>query len=74
MDSVSEDALVFHAGTKSKDGVTYTDGGRVLSVVGAGESLQESIRKTYQEVDKISFENKYFRTDIGAKGLMHLNE
>jgi len=74
LDNVSDDALVFHAGTKSQEDAIYTDGGRVLSVVGAGKSLQKSIKKTYQEVDKISFDNKYFRTDIGTKGLVHLNE
>lgn len=70
---VSEDALVFHAGTKSENGKIYTDGGRVLSVVGAGDTLQDSIKNTYREVDKISFENKYFRSDIGAKGLKHVS-
>lgn len=72
LDDVSEDALVFHAGTRSEDGKILTDGGRVLGVVGAGKTLQESIKKTYAEVEKISFENKYYRNDIGAKGLKHL--
>jgi phosphoribosylamine--glycine ligase len=71
---VSDDALVFHAGTKEQDGKILTDGGRVLSVVGAGDTLQTAIKRTYSEVDKISFENKYFRSDIGAKGLIYLDE
>ncbi len=70
---ISGDALVFHAGTKSQDGKILTDGGRVLSVVGAGDTLEDSIRNTYQEVDKISFANKYYRSDIGAKGLKHVS-
>lgn len=70
---VSEDALVFHAGTKEQEGKTYTDGGRVLSVVGAGESLEDSITNTYREVKKIDFENCYYRSDIGAKGLKYTN-
>lgn len=74
LDDVSEDTLVFHAGTRSEDGKILTDGGRVLSVVGAGETLQQSIKKTYKEVEKISFENKYYRNDIGAKGLKHLGD
>ena len=73
IDDVSEDALVFHAGTKSKDGKIITDGGRVLSVVGAGDTLEDSIRNTYEEVGKISFSNKYYRSDIGAKGLKHVS-
>ncbi|NGP87013.1 phosphoribosylamine--glycine ligase [Fodinibius halophilus] len=71
IDEVSEDALVFHAGTKEEDGTIYTDGGRVMSVVGAADTLEKAIEKTYNEVDKISFENKYNRTDIGAKGLKY---
>lgn len=74
IDDVSDDALVFHAGTKSKDGKIYSDGGRVLNVVGAGDTLQDAIRNTYKEVKKISFDNMYYRSDIGAKGLAHLND
>lgn len=73
LDDVS-DSLVFHAGTKSRDDKIFTDGGRVLSVVGQDESLKEAINKTYKDVDKISFENKYFRSDIGAKGLVYFDD
>lgn len=73
-DKVSDNSLVFHAGTKAEDGKIYTDGGRVLSVVGKGETLQAAIKKTYEDVDKISFENKYFRSDIGAKGLVYIED
>ncbi|WP_445664891.1 phosphoribosylamine--glycine ligase [Fodinibius sp. AD559] len=69
IDDVAEDALVFHAGTKAENSKIYSDGGRVLSVVGAGDSLQDSIKNTYKEVKKIDFENKYYRSDIGTKGL-----
>lgn len=72
LENVSDDAFVFHAGTKEQNGKFYTDGGRVLNVVGAGDTLQTAIKKTYQEVDKISYDNKYYRSDIGAKGLIHL--
>jgi phosphoribosylamine--glycine ligase len=71
---VSDDALVFHAGTKEKDGKIITDGGRVLNVVGSGDTLKAAIKNTYKEVDKISFSNKYFRSDIGAKGLAYVDE
>jgi len=73
IDDVSGDALVFHAGTKIQNGKLLTDGGRVLNVVGAGDTLQESIKNTYREVKKISFDNMYYRSDIGAKGLKHIN-
>ncbi|MFV1884247.1 MAG: phosphoribosylamine--glycine ligase [Balneola sp.] len=65
-------ALVFHAGTKKEAGKLLTNGGRVLNVVGSGNTLQEAIVSTYSEVEKIHFEKVYFRRDIGAKGLKHL--
>lgn len=71
LEKVSDDALVFHAGTAMRDGELVTDGGRVLNVVGSGESLQEAIKKTYSEVEKVTFSNRYFRSDIGAKGLKY---
>lgn len=74
IDEVSGDALVFHAGTKMRDGKLLTDGGRVLNVVGSGDSLQQAIKNTYKEVEKISFENMYYRSDIGAKGVKHVTE
>lgn len=58
-------AQVFHAGTKIKDGSTITDGGRVLAVTGKGKDMNEAIRKSYDAVKHISWENCYFRKDIG---------
>jgi len=72
INDVAEDTLVFHAGTKAQDGKLYSDGGRVLSVVGAGDTLQDSIKNTYSELKKIDFDNKYFRSDIGTKGLKYI--
>lgn len=74
VEEVSEEAVVFHAGTALKDDQLVTDGGRVLSVVGAGDTLQDSIRNTYEEVKKITFDNALYRSDIGVKGLAHLDE
>jgi len=72
INDVAEDTLVFHAGTKAQDGKLYSDGGRVISVVGAGDTLQDSIKNTYSELKKIDFDNKYFRSDIGTKGLKYI--
>lgn len=72
IEDVSEEALVFHAGTAVKDGQLVTDGGRALNVIGSGDTLEDAIRNTYREVKKISFENAYYRSDIGVKGLAHL--
>ncbi|MCW9707183.1 phosphoribosylamine--glycine ligase [Fodinibius salsisoli] len=74
IDEVSEGAFVFHAGTKEENGKILTDGGRVMNVVGGGNTLAEAIKNTYQEVEKISFSNKYFRSDIGAKGLAYTDD
>lgn len=67
-------ALVFHAGTRVEDGELLTDGGRVLNVVCSGNTLEDAIHNTYEEVEKISFEGIHYRSDIGVKGLVHLEE
>lgn len=74
VDKVDDAVLVFQAGTTMKDGQLFTDGGRVLSVVGSGDTLQEAIQNTYGEVKKISFDNAYYRSDIGVKGLAYLED
>jgi len=61
--------MVFHAGSAMKDGVTVTSGGRVLTAVGRGATYREAIDVAYSAVAKISFPNKYHRTDIGHKAL-----
>ncbi len=67
-----ENAIVFHAGTKLDNAKLYTNGGRVLNVVGSGDTLQQAIEASYAEIKEIDFEHMYFRKDIGAKGLKHL--
>lgn len=71
LDDISSDAIVFHAGTKRNEkGEIVSSGGRVLNVVGRSDSsLHEAINSAYENVNRISFENEYFRTDIGVKGL-----
>jgi len=59
---------VFHAGTKEDGEKIITNGGRVLAVNGIGENLSEAIENAYKGVNMISFENKYYRTDIGKRG------
>ncbi|MEX0722356.1 MAG: phosphoribosylamine--glycine ligase [Gracilimonas sp.] len=66
-----EGAIVFHAGTKKENGKIYTNGGRVLNIVGSGKTLESAINATYAEVKKIHFDKAYYRSDIGAKGLKH---
>ena len=69
LDSINENNFIFHSGTKySSDNKVVTNGGRVLSVVStSSKSMKDAIKKCYSNVDKIDFENKYFRNDIGSK-------
>jgi phosphoribosylamine---glycine ligase len=60
---------VFHAGTKVTDDKIVTGGGRVLSVVGLGETLAQAREIAYGAAAKIEFEGKYFRPDIGSTQL-----
>lgn len=59
------DSIVFHAGTKLENGQVVTNGGRVLAVTSFGDSFQEAIKKSYQNIDKLHFDKMYFRKDIG---------
>ncbi len=72
LDSQDRNSVVFHAGTKRDDGKVLTNGGRVLGVTALGDTLESAISNAYSRVDKISWPNKYFRSDIGKKGLAHL--
>ena len=67
-----DDACIFHAGTKELDKKIITNGGRVLGVTALGDTLEAAIKHAYDVTEKISWENKYLRTDIGKKGLSHL--
>lgn len=60
-----DDYYVFHAGTKLKDGVVVTNGGRVLGVTAKGKDLFEARANAYSATEWISFDNKYMRHDIG---------
>ena len=69
LEKVSDDELVFHAGTKMVGEKIITNGGRVLGVTALGDTLELAIKNAYNVADKISWKNKYMRTDIGKKGL-----
>ncbi len=60
---------VYVAGAKLTDGVLCTAGGRVLGAVATAENLENAIKNAYGLVEKIDFENAYYRHDIGARAL-----
>ncbi len=61
---------VFHAGTRrDAEGRLLTDGGRVLTVTGLGDTLKEALERAYAGLEPIHFEGMHFRRDIGAKAL-----
>lgn len=60
---------VYVAGAASKDDVLVTNGGRVLGITSIADTLEEAIKESYKKSDLVSFDNKYYRHDIGAKAL-----
>ena len=61
----TEETIIFHAGTKHKNGDFVTNGGRVLSVVSKGLNHQKALSQSYEKVSEIDFKEKYYRKDIG---------
>ncbi len=59
------DSVVFHSGTALKDGQIVTNGGRVIAVSSYGKNKEEALQKSFEEANKIEFNDKYFRGDIG---------
>ena len=65
----NEDAMVFHAGTLKKDGVTLTSGGRVLCVTALADSVKAAQQRAYEVVHGIHFDGAQYRRDIGHRAL-----
>ncbi|NND62122.1 MAG: phosphoribosylamine--glycine ligase [Flavobacteriaceae bacterium] len=59
------DSIVFHAGTTYKEGSIVTNGGRVIAVTSLDADYKEAIKKSYQNLEELSFDKMYYRTDIG---------
>jgi phosphoribosylamine--glycine ligase len=60
-----KDSLVFHAGTTLKDGKVVTNGGRVMAITSFGSDFKSALSKSYENVEKLSFEGMNYRKDLG---------
>lgn len=60
-----EDSILFHAGTAAKDDKVVTAGGRVLAISSYGATMAEALAKSYANAEKINYEGKYYRKDLG---------
>lgn len=60
-----KDSLVFHAGTSLQNGKIHTNGGRVLAITSMDEDYKKALKKSYQNIEKLSFDRMNYRTDIG---------
>lgn len=68
-DQEKEDLKVFHAGTSLKENQVVTSGGRVLCVTALGNTVSEAQKKAYDLAKQISWDNVYYRTDIGYRAV-----
>ena len=68
------DGDMFIAGAKMSDGKLLTNGGRVLGVTAVADDLKSAVDKAYREIEKVSFENAYYRKDIGKRALEAVKE
>ncbi|NOZ47794.1 MAG: phosphoribosylamine--glycine ligase [Chlorobi bacterium] len=62
---ISDNTLLFHAGTKFENNKYFTNGGRVLSITSLSVNMNEALLNSFKLADKITFEGKYYRNDIG---------
>ena len=61
----NKDSLIFHSGTKLVNDKVYTNGGRVFAVTSFGNTIKDAVNKSFDCANKINYEGKYFRGDIG---------
>ncbi len=61
----SDEAIIFHAGTKEVDNTVVTNGGRVLAITGSGQTITQATAQAYKAISSIHWDGVYFRKDIG---------
>lgn len=60
-----ENSIVFHAGTRKEEDKVLTNGGRVLAITSFGRTIEEALSKSFDNAEKVKFDGKYYRKDIG---------
>ncbi|MFC0469255.1 phosphoribosylamine--glycine ligase [Halalkalibacter kiskunsagensis] len=73
LDQLTEDVLVFHAGTKKEDGEWKTNGGRVLLLASKKASLLNAQKRVYEQVSKVSTDGLFYRRDIANKAISRVS-
>ena len=74
LDKNLEDTKVFHAGTRKENDAVITAGGRVLCVVGLGDTAAMAQFRAYERIESIGWRGRYFRKDIGYRAVTRENE
>lgn len=65
LDQSAENVIIFHGGTRLENGKTVTNGGRVIAITGLGEDIKKALTAAYSQAEKINFDKKYYRKDLG---------
>jgi phosphoribosylamine--glycine ligase len=65
LSNIGTDSVVFHAGTQLQNGHVLTNGGRVLAITSLGDTLKSALQKSYNNMNKLCYDNIYYRKDIG---------
>lgn len=60
-----ESSIVFHAGTRKEEDKILTNGGRVMAITSFGRTIEEALSKSFDNAEKVKFDGKYYRNDIG---------
>tara|TARA_B100000513_G_scaffold84042_1_gene34621 strand:+ start:462 stop:1748 length:1287 start_codon:yes stop_codon:yes gene_type:complete len=60
-----ENSILFHAGTRKEDDKILTNGGRVMTITSFGRNIEEALNKSFDNAEKVTFDGKYYRKDIG---------
>jgi phosphoribosylamine--glycine ligase len=69
-----KDSIAFHAGTTQSDLGVLTNGGRVMALTSFGNTMKEALKKSFENAERIKYEGKYYRSDIGKDLEVYYNK